>query len=226
MYLGNFLAAASDCHGLIHGGVRAASASWLAVACGAMAMPPLRESIRRIVDRCLDGPRVRNFLAKALRVARSSHDWLHRPSVDPAYEFQNDHSLYPLFAAQLTQIVRELPTHPHYVWGSLQGASLAKALGQERISLIEFGVARGQGLRALEKIALKLEQMYGVAIDVYGFDAGSGLPEPTDYPDMPNISTHGYYPMDREKLQRHLQKARLLMGDVRDTVSQFVRSNP
>jgi hypothetical protein len=186
----------------------------------------LRESARRLIDRCLAGPRARNLLVKSLTVARSSLDWLHRPTVDPTYDFQNDRSLYPLFAAQLTRIVNELPTHPHYVWGSLQGVSLAKALGEDRISVLEFGVAGGQGLLALEKIALKLEQVFGIAIDVYGFDAASGLPQLKDYRDLPNLWAQGYYPMDQDKLQRHLRKAQLIIGDVSATVSEFVRSKP
>jgi hypothetical protein len=146
--------------------------------------------------------------------------------VDPTYDFHGDRSLYPRFAAQLTQILRELPSHPHYAWGSLQGASLAKALGLNRISVIEFGVAGGQGLLALERISLKLEQMYGIAVDVYGFDAGSGLPQLKDYRDLPNLWTQGYYPMDQDELQRHLQKAQLIIGDVKETVSTFVLSKP
>jgi hypothetical protein len=185
-----------------------------------------REFIRGRVDRYLDSPRTRNLLAKSLLVARTSLDWLRRPSVDPSYDFEKDRSLYPLFAARLTQIVSELNTHPHYAWGSLHGISLAKALGLDRISVLEFGVAGGKGLIALEKIAMKLEQMYGVTIDVYGFDSGGGLPKARDYRDLPNLWSEGYYSMDPEKVQSYLRKAQLIIGDVSDTVPKFVRSKP
>jgi hypothetical protein len=46
---------------------------------------------------------------------------------------------------------------PHYLWGALHGVNLAKAVGIEKVSLIEFGVAGGNGLTALETIAERLE---------------------------------------------------------------------
>jgi hypothetical protein len=55
----------------------------------------------------------------------------------------------------------------------LQGAHLAKALGIKRVSVIEFGVAGGNGLVALDRIAEKVEQALGIDIDVYGFDTGA-----------------------------------------------------
>lgn len=42
---------------------------------------------------------------------------------------------------------------PEYTWGILQGAALGKVLGFERISAIEFGVAGGRGLLAMERAA-------------------------------------------------------------------------
>ena len=41
---------------------------------------------------------------------------------------------------------------PHYAWGAVQALNLAKRLSLPRISLIEFGVAGGLGLTALERI--------------------------------------------------------------------------
>jgi len=186
----------------------------------------IKDLVRRNIDKYLDSPRARNLLRKSLLVARTSLDWLWHPSLDPSYDFSQDRSLYPLFAARLTQIVRELDTHPHYAWGSLQGISLAKTLGLDRVSVIEFGVAGGKGLIALEKISLKLEQMYGVAIDVYGFDAGAGLPKARDSRDLPNLWSEGYYAMDQDRLRGYLQKAQLIIGDVEATLSEFVRSKP
>ena len=61
---------------------------------------------------------------------------------------------------------------PHYVWGVLNGVYLAQALGFDRVSAIEFGVAGGNGLVTLELIADKMRRYFGVEVDVYGFDAG------------------------------------------------------
>jgi hypothetical protein len=55
---------------------------------------------------------------------------------------------------------------------------LGKTLGHERISVIEYGVAGGNGLRMLEEHAKKIESILGVKIEVYGFDTGKGLPQP------------------------------------------------
>jgi hypothetical protein len=186
----------------------------------------LKTIIRNSLVKFLETPRVRNLFVDSLLTARKSQDWLRRPTVDPTYDFERAGSLYPLLAARFKKIVDEVDTYPQYVWGALNGISLAKAVDVERVSVIEFGVGGGNGLLALEKIALSLEQMYGVAVDVYGFDMGTGLPKPRDYRDLPNLWSEGYYPVDQEKLQRHLQRAQLVLGDVKDTVPAFVQSRP
>jgi hypothetical protein len=185
----------------------------------------LTRLLRERLANWLDDGRPREMLAKALLSARRSLDPTTAAITNPAYDFAKDRSRYPTFAAQFTKIDR-VNTHPHYAWGVLQGVSLAKALNLERVSVIEFGVAGGRGLIALERIAASVQNTYGVAIDVYGFDAGSGLPSVADHRDLPNLWSEGYYPMDREKLQHHLQKAHLLLGDVQDTVPQFLKAKP
>ena len=74
---------------------------------------------------------------------------------------------------------------PQYIWGVLQGAALGKVLGIERISVIEFGIAGGAGLIAMERAAELAEEMVGIEINVYGFDTGVGMPKPADYRDVP-----------------------------------------
>ena len=103
---------------------------------------------------------------------------------------------------------------PNYLWGTLCAASLARALGIPRISVIEFGVAGGNGLVALERAAEEAERLSGVGIDVYGFDTGRGLPKPKDYRDLPQLWGEGNYRMDVERLQKRLSRARLLLGPV------------
>jgi hypothetical protein len=107
---------------------------------------------------------------------------------------------------------------PDYGWPLLQGARLAEKLSYPAISAIEFGVAGGNGLVALERHAERIEKITGVRIDVYGLDSGAGLPSPIDHRDMPYLWQQGYYKMDVEALQRRLKRARLVLGDVRETV--------
>src|SRR5438552_12404018 len=87
--------------------------------------------------------RVKSILVESLVTARISMDYLRSPVANPKYNFDRDRSLYPTFAARFSKILDELPSHPQYVWGALQAASLANALGLERISVIEFGVGGG-----------------------------------------------------------------------------------
>lgn len=115
---------------------------------------------------------------------------------------------------------------PSYRWGILCAAFLGKALGYKRISVIEFGVAGGNGLVKMEKIAEEVERASGVAIDVYGFDTGSGLTKPLDYRDLPQLWREGDYQMDVELLRSRLSRAQLVLGPVADTVSSFVESAP
>jgi hypothetical protein len=108
----------------------------------------------------------------------------------------------------------------------VQGVNLAKVLGIKRVSFIEFGVAGGNGLVAIEDIAKNLEDAFSVHIDVHGFDAIGGMPKATDYRDLPNLWKEGFYPMDPEKLKRRLKKSELHLGLVEDTVAKFVQSRP
>jgi hypothetical protein len=115
---------------------------------------------------------------------------------------------------------------PHYVWGVVSGAYLAQVLKIPRISVIEFGVAGGNGLVTLELIAEKVSKNFGVDIDVYGFDTGTGNPKSTDYRDMPNLFQESDYAMDVEKLRNRLKKAQLVLGEIGGTVPSFIQSRP
>ena len=113
-----------------------------------------------------------------------------------------------------------------YTWGAIQGARLAKMLEIERISMIELGVAGGNGLLKLERIAEQLEPRFELKIDVYGFDTGEGMPPPIDYRDMPNLWNTGSYAMDEDKLRARLARAQLFLGPVKQTISRYMGSSP
>lgn len=111
-------------------------------------------------------------------------------------------------------------------WGILQSAATAKRLGVSRISMIEFGVAGGNGLISMEYIIKKVEALVGIEIALFGFDTGTGLPAIEDYKDKPHVHEAGDFPMDVDKLQARLTKARLIIGDIKDTLAGFVKSKP
>jgi hypothetical protein len=115
----------------------------------------------------------------------------------------------------------------HYGHCMLQSAMLARKLGYSRISCIEFGVAGGAGLVAMERHAEAVHAETGVEVMVFGFDTGKGMPAPQDYRDMPYLWQSGYFAMDVPKLKARLKSARLILGDVAQTLRGFVeQENP
>ena len=117
----------------------------------------------------------------------------------------------------------DIADRPNYLHGVLSAADLAIREKRKEISVIEFGVAGGNGLLALESYADFVERETGVGIKVYGFDGGAGLPESTqDYRDHPDQWYEGLYPMDQERLRARLaSRTELIIGNVRETVPQF-----
>lgn len=117
---------------------------------------------------------------------------------------------------------------PHYLAGVLAAADHARRENIARISVIEFGVAGGGGLVALQDYAAAVEQDTGIVIDVYGFDTGEGLPEPCgDYRDHPDQWRSSDYRMDVDKLKKRLTpRTRLCLGNIRDTLPSFLASDP
>ncbi len=142
---------------------------------------------------------------------------------------------------RLTQlVVRALPVssrtkatwnaveRPQYLVGVLHAVDQAKSEGGKAVSVVEFGVAEGYGLLALQRHAAIVENETDVRVDVYGFDAGTGLPEfIRDHRDHPDKWKPGDYPMDEEQLRQQLMpRTRLVIGDVRKTVTQTELAAP
>ena len=111
---------------------------------------------------------------------------------------------------------------PAYGCGLLWAAEEAAKLGYAGITAIEFGVAAGHGLLALERHAAEVSRITGVSIEIAGFDGGAGLPPPTDYRDAPFFWSEGSYPMDETLLRERLDRAELVIGDVSETVGKFL----
>lgn len=116
---------------------------------------------------------------------------------------------------------------PHYLAGVYTAAQFAKAEGIMEISVIEAGVADGNGLIELQEYAELVETQTGIGIKVFGFDTGEGLPilcgDYRDHPDQWRLSD---YRMDVSKLQAQLKKrTHLYLGDIIQTQSNFVADN-
>lgn len=124
-----------------------------------------------------------------------------------------------------TRIIFNAEARPQYAYCIYSAAKLAKRLGYEKISVLEFGVAGGNGLVNAEYHAKKTEDATGVAVEVYGFDTGEGLPRPEDYRDLPYIWQDGFYRMDKEVLETRLSRAKLVLGNVNTTLDAFFSEN-
>jgi hypothetical protein len=151
------------------------------------------------------------MLNKLLRLALSPHKLLLRSwrSVPVgSFKLRLDYDIFP---------------RPHYAYCVYQAARLAKSLGIGKISVLEFGVAGGNGLAALEHLARDVEREFGVAIEIYGFDNATGLPAPVDYRDLPYVWKPGFYRMDVDALRVRLKRSQLVLGDVAETVQSFGR---
>jgi hypothetical protein len=118
----------------------------------------------------------------------------------------------------------QLPGRPQYLWGALHAARLARALGHDRVTVIELGVAGGHGLIDLERAAEVAEDLLGVTVEVVGFDIGSGMPEPVDQRDIPWAIQAGIFPMDEPELRGRLRRADLIIGPVTETIPQWLES--
>jgi hypothetical protein len=165
---------------------------------------------------------VKKLIRGAIRRARR---WLEEEPDETAAIDQNKHR-YHWLNVQCLKILEHHKRKPSYVWGVIHGAGLAQILGLRQISVVEFGVAGGNGLIALQDIAVRVEEIFGVEIGVYGFDTGAGLPKPTDYRDLPNLFSEGLYPMAVEKLRPKLNKAHLILGPVENTLADFIHAKP
>lgn len=111
--------------------------------------------------------------------------------------------------------------YPWYAYGMFNAAIQAKALGLERISALEFGVAGGNGLVAMEELAKEIESETGVTFEIYGFDSGSGLPPTSDYRDQLYFWAQGSFSMDMDALNARLETSELVLGEVAETVETF-----
>ncbi len=124
-----------------------------------------------------------------------------------------------------TKALWDAVDRPHYLNGVLGAAEEALREGVSEISVIEFGVARGEGLLTFQEYAVAVEEATGVKIAIFGFDTGRGLPKMCgDYRDHPDRWRPGDFQMDEQWLRKQLSpRTTLLLGNVAETVVKFVQ---
>ena len=129
-----------------------------------------------------------------------------------------------LFGSYRSKVKFDLVRRRQYAYSVLRAADLARRQGLRSVTVVEFGVASGNGLLNLCKLAELTTKETGVSVNVVGFDTGKGLPPPSDYRDHPELFQAGDFPMDFEALAKRLpENGRLTLGPVSETVSQFIK---
>src|SRR5690349_16952103 len=123
--------------------------------------------------------RIRNHI-RGLTTGRAMTrfgELLRRPSVlntvakEPPFRLLTKALLKALPSSVQSRADWDAVVYPHYLVGVLEGARQAIKEGVTEICAMEFGVASGKGLRALQQHAAAVEKELGVKVKVYGFDS-------------------------------------------------------
>lgn len=112
---------------------------------------------------------------------------------------------------------------PSYAYGVYLACMQAKMLGHDVTSVIEFGVAGGNGLLALESCAAEIGGALGIKVDVIGFDVGTGMPTSDEAKDMVYWYRPTMFSMDYAKLRARIGSAKLHIGMISETVVDAAR---
>jgi len=151
-------------------------------------------------------------------------EFIQRLAMEPPFRIVVRAILKKLNVSIKTRATWELSRKPQYLISLVEAVNQAIEQGHNEISVIEFGVAGGDGLVVLQQEAEAVEKESGVGIKVYGFDMGAeGLPPFIgDCRDHPDAWRPGDYKMDVEKLKARLtDRTTLILGNVSETVQTF-----
>jgi hypothetical protein len=105
-------------------------------------------------------------------------------------------------------------------------AAQTLALNAKTMTVIEFGVYKGDGLLALADFCRQIQERTGLEFRLFGFDSGAGLPRPSDYRDHPEIWREGdFVDVDYGWLARQLPSfGQLMIGGFTETVPEFCKN--
>ena len=117
-----------------------------------------------------------------------------------------------------TRVRASAVKRPNYGWCLYFAAQQAKLLGFKAVTVVELGVAGGNGLVCLCDMREEVKAALGIEIHLVGFDAGSGLPESTDPRDVLYFWPSGSFEMNRPALEARIAgRAELVIGDISKT---------
>ena len=131
-----------------------------------------------------------------------------------------------LFGSLKLKIAFDLVLRLPYAYSILESAERAKKLGLKKISIIEFGVANGAGLKNMQDLARKITKITSIEIDVYGFDTGKGMPPPQSFKDHPELYQEGDFEMNIQLLKSKLNdNTKLIIGEINSTIKEFIKKD-
>lgn len=116
----------------------------------------------------------------------------------------------------------DLLSRTWYGYSIFHAAKMAKSLGYKSISILEFGVAGGNGLVNIEKHVNEIKKIINIDFEIYGFDLETGLPPPKDTKDLSYHWQQGFFKMKKGELQKKLKISKLVLGDVKETCPLFI----
>jgi hypothetical protein len=129
------------------------------------------------------------------------------------------------FGGFRSRVEFDLVIRQQHAYSILACADLARELGIEEVTLLEFGVAAGAGIVNLCTIAERVTRETGVKFRIVGFDIGRGMPPPESYRDHPEIYQAGDFPMRPEALRSVLaDRATLVLGELKETVGPYLQT--
>lgn len=114
---------------------------------------------------------------------------------------------------------------PHYETILYESCLGAKKLGYNEVSVLELGIAGGNGIISLENYKKKIEKFLNIKITIYGFDSMKGLPEPESYKDLPFLWKKGFFTIDKNLLEKKID-SQIIYGDIENTVDKFITLSP
>lgn len=115
---------------------------------------------------------------------------------------------------------------PHYESLIYETSKNAIKLGFNEISVVELGVAGGNGIKSILKYKRKIEKILDIKINIVGFDTGTGLPNSDLKEDLPYFWKQGDYTnINLKDLEKEDSSIKIYEGNISSTIDKYIFEN-
>ncbi len=115
---------------------------------------------------------------------------------------------------------------PHYESLIYETSKNAIKLGFNEISVVELGVAGGNGIKSILKYKRKIEKILDIKINIIGFDTGTGLPNSDLKEDLPYFWKQGDYTnINLKDLEKEDSSIKIYEGNISSTIDKYILEN-